>query len=121
MTANVNWSYPTAIRFGSGRIAEIADACRAAGITRPLFVTDRVLAPLPMVARTLELLEVAGLGRSIFSGVDPNPTELNLQAGLEAYHAGKQDGVVAFGGGSGLDPRQADCVHVGADAPVVGF
>jgi alcohol dehydrogenase class IV len=121
MTANVNWSYPTAIRFGSGRIAEIADACRAAGITRPLFVTDRVLAPLPMVARTLELLEVAGLGRSIFSGVDPNPTELNLQAGLEAYHAGKHDGVVAFGGGSGLDLGKLIAFMSGQTRPLWDF
>jgi alcohol dehydrogenase class IV len=43
-----NWSYPTTIRFGAGRIAEIADACAAAGISRPLLVTDRVLADLPI-------------------------------------------------------------------------
>ena len=43
-----NWSYPTAIRFGAGRIEELADACRAAGITRPLLVTDPGLAKLPI-------------------------------------------------------------------------
>jgi alcohol dehydrogenase class IV len=44
-----NWNYPTSIRFGAGRIAELADACRAAGIARPLLVTDRGLATKPMV------------------------------------------------------------------------
>ncbi|MEM6680551.1 MAG: alcohol dehydrogenase, partial [Pseudomonadota bacterium] len=45
MTITATWSYPTAIRFGAGRIAELADACAAAGIARPLVVTDRGLAP----------------------------------------------------------------------------
>jgi 4-hydroxybutyrate dehydrogenase len=121
MTATVNWSYPTAIRFGSGRIAELADACRAAGISRPLLVTDRVLADLPMVAQALDLLEAAGLGRGLFSGVDPNPTELNLQAGLNAYHSGKHDGVVAFGGGSGLDLGKLVAFMSGQTRPVWDF
>ena len=103
MTATVDWSYPTSIRFGSGRVVEISDACVAAGITRPLLVTDRVLAGLPMVKRTLDLLEAAGLGCSLFSQVDANPTDVNLEAGLKVYHDGQHDGVIAFGGGSGLD------------------
>lgn len=100
---SANWSYPTAIRFGCGRIAELADACHAAGIARPLLVTDRALAALPITALALDVLERAGLGRALFDGVDPNPTEANMHAGLEAYRAGGHDGVVAFGGGSALD------------------
>lgn len=103
MTATVDWSYPTSIRFGNGRVSEIADACIEAGITRPLLVTDRVLADLPMVKTTLDLLEDAGLGRGLFSQVDSNPTDVNLEAGLKAYRSGHHDGVIAFGGGSGLD------------------
>jgi alcohol dehydrogenase class IV len=94
-----NWSYPTAIKFGAGRVAELAEHCRAAGIARPLFVTDRGLAALPMTARVLELLP----GAALFSDVDPNPTEANMVAGIAAYLAGGCDGVVAFGGGSALD------------------
>jgi len=56
-----NWNYPTAIRFGPGRIKELADACRAAGITRPLLVTDAGLAKLPITTRALGLLKEAGL------------------------------------------------------------
>ncbi len=98
-----NWSYPTTIRFGAGRIAEIGDACAAAGITRPLLVTDRGLSGLDITARTLDLLEAAGLGRAMFAEVDPNPNELNLEEGLRVYREGGFNGVVAFGGGSGLD------------------
>lgn len=94
-----NWSYPTAIRFGTGRVAELAEHCRAAGITRPLFVTDRGLAALPITTAALVGLP----GAVLFSGVDPNPTEANMEAGIAAFLAGGCDGVVAFGGGSALD------------------
>ncbi|WP_422371718.1 iron-containing alcohol dehydrogenase [Hoeflea sp.] len=103
MSPRANWSYPTAIRFGAGRISELAEACAAAGIKKPLLVTDRGLASLPITAQALDLLEAAGLGRAIFSEVDPNPNELNLAAGVAAFKTGGHDGVIAFGGGSGLD------------------
>lgn len=121
MSVSANWSYPTAIRFGAGRIAEIAQACAAAGISRPLMVTDRVLADLPMVQSTLDVLEAAGLGRALFSGVDPNPTEINLAAGLEAYRSGQHDGVVAFGGGSGLDLGKLVAFMSGQSRPLWDF
>ncbi len=98
-----NWSYPTAIKFGAGRINELPEACAAAGMKRPLLVTDKGLADLPITTATLDILEAAGLGRGLFSDVDPNPNEKNLNAGVAAYNAGGHDGVIAFGGGSGLD------------------
>lgn len=103
MGPSANWSYPTTIKFGAGRISELALHCKAAGMARPLLVTDHALARLPITAQALDVLEAAGLGRGIFSEVDPNPTEANLQAGLAVYRAGGHDGVVAFGGGSALD------------------
>lgn len=104
MTApTANWSYPTAIKFGPGRLSELGDHCRAAGIARPLLVTDKGLAGLPITAQALDILDAAGLGRALFAEVDPNPTEANMKAGIEVFLAGGHDGVVAFGGGSGLD------------------
>ncbi|MEP1198853.1 iron-containing alcohol dehydrogenase [Tateyamaria sp.] len=103
MSLTANWSYPTAVRFGAGRISEIGDACVAAGIKKPLLVTDRGLAEMEITAKTLDLLEAAGLGRAMFSDVDPNPNEKNAAAGVQAFKDGGHDGVVAFGGGSGLD------------------
>ncbi|MCB9994629.1 MAG: iron-containing alcohol dehydrogenase [Hyphomicrobiaceae bacterium] len=116
-----NWSYPTAIRFGAGRISELADACKAAGITRPLLVTDRGLASLPITQNALDILEKAGLGRAMFSEVDPNPNELNLEAGLKVYWDGHHDGVVAFGGGSGLDLGKLIAFMSGQILPVWDF
>ena len=103
MNLTGNWSYPTSIKFGAGRIAELPAACEQAGIKRPLLVTDKGLVDLPITAQVLDIMEAAGLGRGIFSEVDPNPNEKNLDAGVAAYKAGNHDGVIAFGGGSGLD------------------
>ena len=116
-----NWSYPTAIRFGAGRISELADACNAAGISKPLLVTDRGLASLPITQNALSLLEQAGLGGAMFAEVDPNPNEKNLEAGLDAYRAGGHDGVIAFGGGSGLDLGKVVAFMCGQTRPVWDF
>jgi alcohol dehydrogenase len=98
-----NLNYPTAIKFGTGRIRELADHCKANGITRPLFVTDPGLAAMPMVGKVVDDVKRTGLGIAVFSDVRSNPVEANVIAGVRAYQAGDHDGVVAFGGGSGLD------------------
>lgn len=103
MNLVANWSYPTAVRFGAGRIRELAKACEAAAMRKPLLVTDRGLADLPVTLGALDLMDQAGLGRAIFCDVDPNPNERNLAAGIDAFKAGGHDGIIAFGGGSGLD------------------
>lgn len=121
MTVTANWSYPTAIRFGAGRITEIADACAVAGINKPLLVTDKMLASLPITTATLDLMEAAGLGRGLFSEVDPNPTEGNVNDGIAAYRAGGHDGVIAFGGGSGLDLGKVIAFMVGQTRPLWDF
>lgn len=121
MSPTANFSYPTAIRFGAGRISELADTCTANGIFRPLLVTDRGLAGLDITAKTLDVLEAAGLGRAIFADVDPNPNEKNLAAGVEAFMTGGHDGVVAFGGGSGLDLGKMIAFMARQERPVWDF
>jgi len=100
---NRNINYPTAIKFGAGRVKELAELCKANGIKRPLFVTDPGLAGSPMVAAILADLKAADLPVQMFSDVRPNPVEANITAGVKAYKMGMHDGVIAFGGGSGLD------------------
>nr|WP_325253485.1 iron-containing alcohol dehydrogenase [Amylibacter sp.] len=121
MSLTANWSYPTAIRFGAGRIAEIADACAVAGIKKPLLVTDKGLSYLPITQSTLDLLEAAGLGRAMFADVDPNPTEINAEAGIKMYRDGGHDGVIAFGGGSGLDLGKLVAFMAGQTRPLWDF
>src|SRR6056297_42934 len=121
MSLTGNWSYPTAIRFGAGRISEIAEACLAAGITKPLLVTDRGLADMEITTKTLNLIEQAGLGRAMFSDVDPNPNEKNVEEGLKAYREGGFDGVIAFGGGSGLDLAKTLAFMAGQARPLWDF
>ncbi|EBA04058.1 alcohol dehydrogenase, iron-containing [Rhodobacterales bacterium HTCC2150] len=121
MNLIANWSYPTAIRFGAGRISEIVDACNAAGIKKPLLVTDKGLADMVITQSTLDLLAAGGLGRAMFADVDPNPTELNVEAGLQVYRDGGHDGVVAFGGGSGLDLGKCLAFMAGQTRPLWDF
>ena len=121
MTLMGNWSYPTQIKFGAGRIREIADACNQANIKRPLLITDKGLSNLPITSRTLQLMKEAGLGEALFSNVDPNPNEKNLNSGITAFKEGNHDGVIAFGGGSGLDLGKLVAFMVGQDRSVWDF
>jgi alcohol dehydrogenase class IV len=116
-----NWSYPTAIRFGPGRIKELAEACRAAGMERPLLVTDAGLAKLPITNRAIGLLKEAGLPVAMFAEVQPNPVDANVEAGIAAFRSGKHDGIVAFGGGSGLDTGKVIAFMAGQSRPLWDF
>lgn len=115
------WNYPTTVRFGAGRIRELPEALQAVGIKRPLFVTDPGLAKLPVVARTLKILDDAGVRYGVFSDVRPNPVESNLAAGIAAFRKGKHDGVIAFGGGSALDLGKLVAFQAGQTRPVWDF
>ncbi len=121
MTFTANWSFPTSIRFGAGRISELGEACRITGMARPLLVTDRGLAALPVTQTALDALETAGFEPAVFAEVDPNPNEQNLIAGLAAYAAGNHDGIIAFGGGSGIDLAKMIAFMCGQTRPVWDF
>jgi alcohol dehydrogenase class IV len=121
MSPTANWSYPTSIRFGAGRISELPEAVRAAGIKRPLLVTDKALAALPITQNALDLLDGAGLKTGLFAEVQSNPTDVNLEAGVAAFRDGGYDGVVAFGGGSGLDLGKCVAFQQGQTRPVWDF
>ena len=115
------WNYPTTVRFGAGRIAELPEVLNEVGISNPLFVTDPGLAKLPVVASTLKLLEDAKIAHGTFSDVKPNPLESNLVAGIEVFKAGGHDGVIAFGGGSALDLAKLIAFQAGQSRPVWDF
>lgn len=120
-TIVTTWNYPTRVRFGVGTVREVGEACRAAGITRPLVVTDPGLARLPLLDRVLEALGGAGLEAAVFDGVRPNPTAGNVAMGVEILRRDRHDGVVAVGGGSALDVGKLVAFMAGQSRPIWDF
>jgi alcohol dehydrogenase class IV len=120
-TIQAKWNYPTTVRFGAGRIAELADACRTAGIAHPLFVTDPGVARMAMTANALKVLADAGMKPGLFHDVQPNPVERNVHAGIDVLRKGGHDGVVAFGGGSALDAAKVIAFMAGQTRPMWDF
>lgn len=116
-----NWNYPTPIRFGAGRIAELPIACTELGLTAPLIVTDPGLADLPMLQSVLKQCQAAGLNSQIFSAIQGNPVAANVSAGVDQFKSGQHDSVIAFGGGSALDAGKAIALMVGQTRPIWDF
>ena len=115
------WNFPTRVIAGAGRIAELPEACRTYGITRPLLVTDRGLAQTDLIAGIVRRVRDAGIPISVFSDVKANPTESNLYAGVAAFKAGGHVGVIAVGGGSALDIGKCVAFMVAQSRPVWDF
>lgn len=101
--ANTNWNYPTTIWFGSGRINELALACKQLKIKKPLFVTDEGLVKLDIVEKSLQILRQEGMDFTVYCDVQGNPTGANVTNGVTHYNENGHDGVIAFGGGSAID------------------
>ena len=114
---NANWNYPTAIRFGAGRIAELPELAASLRIARPLLVTDPALAAMDMVRDAHAALPGAGL----FSAIHANPVGADVDAGLDAYRTGGHDGVIAFGGGAALDVGKVVAFMSGQTRPLWDF
>jgi len=120
-TLTGKWNYPTPTRFGSGRIAELPDACRELGIKRPLLITDPGLASLPITRKAAAMNEADGLHTGVFSRIQPNPVGADVDAGVLAFKEGGHDGVIAFGGGSALDVGKAVALMAGQTRPLWDF
>ena len=116
-----NWNFPTNIRFGVGRISELAQICKENGIHKPLLVTDKGLSSIDFVKKLLDKVKQAGVEIDLFTEVKPNPTGSNIEAGVNQFQQGKHDGVIALGGGSGLDAGKAIALMVGQKLPIWDF
>jgi alcohol dehydrogenase class IV len=118
---NFNWNYPTTMWIGENRIIDLSKACTQLNIKKPLIVTDAGLAQSEMVLEMIRRLNKEGIKSDIFSNVVGNPTGANVNEGVKIYHNNKNDGVIAFGGGSGLDVGKAIAFMSGQDLPIWDF
>jgi len=118
---NFNWNYPTIIWGGKNRIKDLGKACKQLNIKKPLLVTDGGLAKSKILSNILEKLKTEGFQINIFSNVVGNPTGSNVNEGVKEYHKNKNDGVIAFGGGSGLDVGKAIAFMSGQNLPIWEF
>ena len=116
-----NWNYPNSIKAGAGAIKDLPAHCKALGMSSPLLITDPGLAVLPMTQNCVEHCRATGLNCAVFSEIKLNPTDKNVSDGVVAYKAGGHDGVIAFGGGSGLDVAKAVALMIGQDRPIFDF
>lgn len=121
ITLSGDWNYPTQMRFGPGRIAELSAVCDELGIKRPLLVTDPGLVVLPMVKDAVARNAETGRPIGLFSAVQGNPVGRNIDEGLAVYRAGGHDGVIAFGGGSAIDAAKAVALMAGQTRPLWDF
>jgi alcohol dehydrogenase len=121
MKLQANWSYPTSVRFGAGRLKELGEAAAAAGIERPLIVTDPGVARLALVRSAADVLSAAGRPAGLFTDVRPNPVAATVEAGLRALRTGRHDGIVAIGGGSALDAGKVIAFMAGQTRPMWDF
>ena len=104
---NYNWNYPTTMWVGENRIKDLGSACKKLNINKPLLVTDNGLAKSKIIEDAVTLLKKENLSVEVYSNVVGNPTGSNVEEGVEFYKNNKCDGVIAFGGGSGLDVGKA--------------
>jgi len=114
----VTWSFPTAIVFGNGAIAQIGDRVKAAKGTRALVVCDAGVVKAGIAEKVRKALEDAGIAAQIFDRVDPNPVEKNVFEGVAAYRSHGADIIVSVGGGSPLDAGKLIALKVTHERPL---
>ena len=116
-----NWNYPTTIWVGENRIKDLALACKELDVSKPLLVTDNGLAKSEIILKAINILKENSCSVELFSNVIGNPTGTNVDEGVNCYKKNNCDGVIAFGGGSGLDVGKAIAFMSGQNLPIWEF
>lgn len=116
-----DWSFPVPITYGPGRIKELSRLCLDQGMKKPFLVTDKGSANLPFIADIMADLNAAGMDVSLYADISPNPRDEEIMAGRQSYLDGGHDGIVAIGGGSGMDGGKAISLVVNNDHDLWAF
>ena len=116
-----NWNYPTTMWVGQDRIKDLGEACKNLNINKPLLVTDIGLAGSDIIQNSLSNLKQNSFEVILYSNVIGNPTGTNVDEGVGIYRKNNCDGVIAIGGGSGLDVGKAVAFMSGQDLPIWDF
>ena len=117
----INWNYPTSVWVGEDRIKDLSQACKNLKISSPLLVTDKDLINLDMVKNVILEIKKNFNNLSIFSNFSGKTIGENVEEGVSQYQKNKCDGVIAFGGGSGLDVGKAIAFMSGQSRPIWDF
>ena len=115
---NMNWNYPTPIWFGLNRVKDIENACNNLNIKKPLIVTDPGILKTNIISKVNKSLTNEA---AVYSDVQGNPTGSNVMNGVKVFHSGKHDGVIAVGGGSGMDVGKGIAFMAGQNRPLWDF
>ena len=115
---SMNWNYPTNMWFGEKRINEIQKACEIVNVKNPLIVTDPGILKTNIIEKINKSLNSKA---NIFSELQSNPTGKNVEQGVLYFNANSHDGVIAVGGGSGMDVGKGIAFMAGQDRPLWDF
>ena len=115
---NINWNYPTPIWFGPGRIKDIQKACDDLNILNPLIVTDPGILKTDIITKLNSYLKTTA---KIYSEVQGNPTGKNVKDGVDFFNSFQNDGVIAVGGGSGMDTGKGIAFMAKQTKPIWDF
>jgi len=107
------FSFPTLIHFGPGVRKDVGAHLKAQDVKRPLLVTDKGLAALPLPKELMESVRAAGPEPALFSDIAGNPVESSVTGGVAAYRAHRADGIIGLGGGAALDVAKAIALMAG--------
>ena len=119
--SNQDWTFPTNVAYGPGRLKEIGRICNNLDIKNPLIVTDKGSPELPFIINLQGYLNSSNVKSDLFFDISPNPREDEVSNGVSKFKDGNHDSIIAIGGGSAMDGGKLICLTANNDVPLRDF